>query len=384
MEKAVKDSILRIIVIAEKEWIQIRRDARSLILSLILPVMLLLLFGYALNMDVRNIRVGILDQDKSSLSRLVGEKISTTEYLHVVRHFNSFIEIDDAIDRGEILMALVFPPRFERDFKSGRVAKLQLIVDGSDSTSAMVATGYVRSIVFVLNQDAIKSEINRAGLSGIEMPVEVRSRVWYNETLESKNFIVPGLLAIIMAIISALITSLTMSREWERGTMESLIATPLKKQELFAGKMIPYVFIALFDLVITLAVGAFVFDVPIRGSVIELYIAALLFLFGTCGVGILISSATKIQVLSVQAAMMITYLPSLILSGFVFPIKNMPAAIQFITYIIPARYLIAVMKAIALKGIGYSLLWAQIIFLAAFAVVVTAAGLKKISLEISE
>ncbi len=380
----MKDSILRIIVIAEKEWIQIRRDARSLMLSLILPVMLLLLFGYALNMDVRNIRVGILDQDRSSFSRLVGEKIATTEYLHVARRFNSFKEIDDAIDGGEILMALVFPLCFERDFKSGRPAKLQLIVDGSDSTSATVATGYVRSIVFALNQDAIRSEINRAGLSGIEMPVEVRSRVWYNETLESKNFIVPGLLAIIMAIISALITSLTMSREWERGTMESLIATPLKKQELFAGKMIPYVFIALFDLVITLAVGAIVFDVPIRGSVVELYFAALLFLVGTCGVGILISSATKIQVLSVQAAMIITYLPSLILSGFVFPIKNMPEAIQLITYIIPARYLIAVMKAIALKGIGYSLLWVQIIFLAAFALVVTAAGLKKISLELSE
>lgn len=380
----MKDAILRIIVIAEKEWIQIRRDARSLILSLILPVMLLLLFGYALNMDVRNIRVGVLDQDRSSFSRLVCEKVSTTEYLNIVRHFNSPREIDDAIDGGEVLMALVFPPRFERDFKSGRAAKLQLIVDGSDSTSAMVATGYVRSIIFSLNQNALQSEINRAGLSHLEAPVDVRSRVWYNETLESKNFIVPGLLALIMAIISALITSLTMSREWERGTMESLIATPLTKQELFAGKMIPYVFIALFDLVVTLTVGSLVFDVPIRGSVIELYFAALLFLVGTCGVGILISSATKIQVLSVQAAMMITYLPSLILSGFVFPIKNMPAAIQLVTYLIPARYLITVMKAIALKGIGYSLLWVQIIFLAAFALMVTAAGLKKISLEISE
>lgn len=380
----MKDVILRIIVIAEKEWIQIRRDARSLTLALVLPVMLLLLFGYALNMDVRNIRVGILDQDRSSFSRLVGEKISTTEYLKVVRHFNSPREIDDSIDGGEIIMALVFPPRFERDFKFGRTAKLQLIVDGSDSTSAMVATGYVRSIIFALNQEAIQSEINRAGLSEIEAPVEVRNRVWYNETLESKNFIVPGLLALIMAIISALITSLTISREWERGTMESLIATPMKKQELFAGKMVPYVFIALFDLVVTLLVGAWVFDVPIRGSVVELYFTALLFLVGTCGVGILISSATKIQVLSVQAAMMITYLPSLILSGFVFPIKNMPAVIQLVTYLVPARYLITVMKAIALKGIGYSILWVQIIFLAAFAVMVTAAGLKKISLEISE
>ncbi len=380
----MKDSILRIIVIAEKEWIQIRRDLRSLILSLVLPVMLLLLFGYALNMDVRNIRVGILDQDKSSFSRFVGEKISTTEYLKVMRHFNSPQEIDDAIDRGEILMALVFPPRFGRDFENGSAATLQLIVDGSDSTSATVATGYVRSIVFALNQDFIQSEINRAGFPKIDGPVEVRSRVWYNETLESKNFIVPGLLALIMAIISALITSLTISREWERGTMESLIATPLKKQELFAGKLIPYIFIALFDLVVTLLVGAAVFDVPIRGSVVELYCAALLFLVGTCGVGILISSATKIQVLSVQAAMVITYLPSLILSGFVFPIKNMPVVVQLVTYLIPARYLITVMKAIALKGIGYSLLWVQIVFLAGFALMVTAAGLKKISLEISE
>lgn len=380
----MKESLVRIIVIAEKEWLQIRRDARSLILSLILPVLLLLLFGYALNMDVRNVRVGIYDQDKSSLSRLIAEKISTTEYLNVVRHFGSFEEIDGAIDSGEIIMALVFPPRFERHFKSDMPVKLQLIVDGSDSTSATVAIGYVRAIVFSLNSEIMQAEINRAGFSRIEMPVEVRSRVWYNETLESKNFIVPGLLALIMAIISALIASLTISREWERGTMESLIATPLTKYELFVGKIIPYVLIALFDLVVTLFIGSAVFDVPIRGSIPELYFAAFLFLVGTCGVGILISSATKVQVLSVQAAMMITYLPSLILSGFVFPIKNMPVAIQFVTYLVPARYLIAVMKAIALKGIGYSLLWVQIVFLLVFAVAVTVAGLKKMSLEISE
>ncbi|MCX7678812.1 MAG: ABC transporter permease [Spirochaetes bacterium] len=375
------DSFIRIVVIAEKEWIQIRRDIRSLILALILPVLLLLLFGYALNMDVKNVTVGVYDQDRSVLSRLIIEKISATEYIKVTRHLRSFGEIDRAIDESEIIMAIVFPPQLYKNFMVNRPCKVQLIVDGSDPTSALVAMGYVRSMLFDINHDILKSKLNRFGLKNIEIPVEVRTRVWYNETLESKNFIVPGLLALIMAIISALIASLTMSREWERGTMESLIATPLRPHELFMGKLLPYVFIALFDLVITLFIGAVVFHVPIRGNALELYVAALLFLVGTCGVGILISSATKVQVLSIQLAMMITYLPSLILSGFVFPIKNMPLLVQCVTYFVPARYLIAVMKSIALKGVGYTLLWVQIAFLFAFACIVTVAGLRKASLN---
>ena len=380
----MKHSLIRIFALADKEWIQVRRDIRSLILAILLPVMLLLVFGYALNMDVNQVSTAIFDQDRSALSRTVIEKLSHTEYLSITRYVNSHREIDRLIDGGEIIMALVIPPGFSRDRAAGKNVDLQLIVDGSDSTSATVATGYVKAILFSLNRDLRLEELRRSGISGIAVPVEVHSRVWYNSELRSRNFIIPGIIVLIMAIISALITSLTISREWERGTMESLISTPVKKHELFFGKLIPYVFIALFDMVLTLSLGYFIFDVPIRGSFVELYLMALLFLIGTCGVGILISSATRVQVLSVQAAMMVTYLPSLILSGFVFPIKNMPVVVQGITYLVPATYLITILKTVALKGVGYSFLWLQLIFLLVFAVAVGAVSLRKLSLKLPE
>jgi ABC-2 type transport system permease protein len=381
---SARNSLIRIFALADKEWIQVRRDARSLILSIMLPVMLLLLFGYALNMDVNQVSTAVFDQDRSALSRGLIEKLSHTEYLSVNRHLSSHGEIDGLIDRGEIIMALVIPPGFERGYMSGKRADVQLIVDGSDSTSAMVATGYVKAILFNLNRELKIEELNRAGIPGIRLPVEVQSRVWYNPELKSRNFIIPGIIVLIMAIISALITSLTISREWERGTMESLISTPVMKHELFIGKLLPYVFIALFDLVITMTLGHFIFDVPIRGSFVELYLMALLFLVGTCSIGILISSATRTQVLSVQAAMMVTYLPSLILSGFVFPIKNMPVIVQAITYLVPAKYLITIIKAVALKGVGYTFLWAQVAFLVLFALGVGALSLRKLSLKLPE
>lgn len=381
---SARGSLIRIFALADKEWIQVRRDLRSLILSILLPVMLLLLFGYALNMDVNQVKTAIYDQDRSALSRGLIDKLSHTEYLSITRYLGSLREIDGLIDRGEVILVVVIPPSFERNYMAGKRADIQLIVDGSDSTSAMVATGYVKAILFNLNRESKMDELNRAGIPGLRLPVEVQSRVWYNPELKSRNFIIPGIIVLIMAIISALITALTISREWERGTMESLISTPVRKHELFIGKLLPYVFIALFDMVLTMTLGYFIFDVPIRGSFVELYVMALLFLIGTCSVGILISSATRTQVLSVQAAMMVTYLPSLILSGFVFPIKNMPLVVQAITYLVPAKYLILIIKAVALKGVGYSFLWVQVIFMVAFALGVGALSLKKLSLRLPE
>lgn len=380
----IRHSVTRILAIAEKEWIQVRRDGRSLILSILLPVLLLLLFAYALNMDVKRVSVAIFDQDKSALSRDLLESFSNTEYFRVQRYVNNYCEIDDLIDRGTVIMGIVVPRNFESMYKSGKRVSVQILIDGSDSTSATVAGGYVKSIMFSFNRDLRMRDLNRAGISGIVAPVDVRSRVWYNEELQSKNFIVPGIIVIVMAIISALITSLTISREWERGTMETLITTPVRKYEVYFGKLVPYVLIALFDLIITVSLGYFVFSVPLRGSFIELYLIALLFLIGTSSLGIMISSATRSQVLSVQAAIIITYLPSIILSGYIFPIKNMPGIVQIITYLVPAKYLITVMKGIALKGIGASLLWTQIVFLALYAVVVGAISLKKLSLKLPE
>ena len=373
-------SLIRIAAIADKEWLQIRRDARSLILSLALPVFLILLFGFALTVDVKNVKLAVFDQDKSAASRRFIEKFAHTEYLSIAYYAENYREIDKAINTGKISLALVIPRNFENMIKYGKKLDVQLIADGSDSTSAAVAIGYIKAITANYNVDMKIRELKKAGLSSFEPPLDIRNRILYNPELRSKNFIIPGLIVLILSIISALIASLTISREWERGTMETLMTTPVRSWELMTGKLIPYLFIGLFDVVIAAAVGHFVFDVPIKGNFIEFYLFALLFLIGTTGLGILISAATKVQVVSVQFAMVVTFLPSFILSGFIFPIQNMPLFIQGFTHIIPARYLIVIIKGIALKGIGMTILLTQVLFLFAFAALVLLVCTKKLKM----
>jgi ABC-2 type transport system permease protein len=377
-------SLQRINAISWKEWIQIKRDARSLILSLFAPVFLLMLFGYALTVDVRHVKTAIYDQDMSHESRMLLEKFSHTEYLDIEGSVVNYRELDRVINNGDAVMAIVIPKGWGSMLKSGRNTSIQLIVDGSDSTSATVAAGYVKAILAEYNMGIMMSGLSRIGLTEFTIPVDVRSRVWYNPELLSKNFIIPGLIVIFLAFISALIASLTISREWERGTMETLITTPVRSWEMLAGKLVPYIFIGLFDVVITACAGYFVFDVPFRGKLFEFCLLALLFLMSTSGMGILISAATRVQVLSVQFAMVTTYLPSFILSGFIFPIENMPAIIRGFTYIIPAKYMIFIAKSIALKGVGAAMLTAQILFLMIFTVIILAVCIKKLRLMLPE
>ncbi len=377
-------SFIRIVAVAEKEWLQILRDKRSLYISIFSPVVFIILFGYALTVDVKNVSTAIYDQDKSTSSRKFLEEFSHTEYLRIYKYVSNYREIDRLINSEDIRLAIVIPRNFEKRFKSGRKTDIQLLVDGSDSTSAMVSIGYVKMIVENYNINIKMAELKRVGISGSKIPVEIRSRIWYNPELQSKNFIVPGLIVIVLSVISAFIASLTISREWERGTMETLITTPLRSFELVFGKLAPYLVIGLFDVIIMLSTGFFIFDVPVKGSFIELYILSLLFLIGTSSLGMLISSATRSQVLSVQIAIMITYLPTMILSGFIFPVQNMPYLIQAITYLVPAKYLILLIKGIVLKGISATLLWMQIVFLFIFAVMVIAITIKKITLRLPE
>ncbi len=379
-----RNSIIRLLAIADKEWLQIRRDRRSLILSLIAPLILILIFGFALTMDVKHVKTLIYDQSRTAVSRAFIEGFSHTEYIDIVSYVENYDTIDRYIDSGMCTMAIVIPVDFEKNIKVGKSTSVQLIVDGSDSTSATVATGYMKAITASYNIGMKMSAFKKAGFPEITPPVDIRSRIWYNPELESSNFIIPGLIVIILAIISALIASLTISREWERGTMETLITTPVRGWELIFGKLVPYLFIGLFDVMITVCAGYFVFKVPMRGSFIEFYLLALLFLAGTSGLGMLISAATRVQVLSVQFAMVATYLPSFILSGFVFPINNMPLLVQGITYIVPARYLIVIVKGIALKGIGTTILWVQIVFLFIYAVAVLTIAVKKMSLTLPD
>jgi len=379
--KAILKSLERTIAIAEKEWIQIKRDIRSLIMALFIPVFLLLIFAYALTLDIKNVRMAVLDYDRSTFSRQFISKFQGSEYLIVDRFLSSQSEIDKVLDGDKIKVVMVIPHNFEKDYYAKKPVSIQLLVDGSDSTTAIVATGYVKSIVYGINYENQMKNLNRAGVK-IDISLNVESRILYNPELSSKNFIVPGIIVIIMAIMSAVITSLTIAREWERKTFETLITTPLTKYELFFGKLIPYIFIGLFDVIITVVIGHFFFKVPIKGSYVELYLAALLFLIGSSSIGMLVSSATKSQILSIQISLILTYLPTFVLSGYLFPIINMPSVVKMITYIVPARYLIAFMKAIILKGVGISLLWSQIVFLFIFATVVSFLALKKLEMRI--
>ncbi|MGC8765717.1 MAG: ABC transporter permease [Brevinematia bacterium] len=376
-------SLNRMIAIAEKEWIQIKRDIRSLIMALVIPVFLLLVFAYALSLDIKNVKIGVLDYDRSDFSRKFILKFYGSEYLIIHRYLENEKEIDQLLAKGDIKLVMVIPAGFEKNFYAKKKTDIQLLVDGSDSTTALVATGYVKAIVYEINLENQGKALNNIGVKS-EPPINIESRILYNPELASRNFIVPGIIVIVMAIMSAVITSLTIAREWERKTFETLITTPLTKYELFFGKLIPYVFIALFDVIITVVLGHFVFEVPIKGSYFELYSVALLFLIGSSSIGMLISSATKSQVLSIQLSLIITYLPTFILSGYIFPIINMPFIIKMITYIVPAKYLITYMKGITLKGVGITVLWTQVVFLFVFAFIVSVISLRKIKMSLEE
>lgn len=365
----------RVGAIAKKEFLQIRRDPRSLGLGLAIPVLLLVLFGYALTLDVDNVPTVIWDRDNSQTAKnfLLGFKDS--RYFRVYASYDNYRDVVAEIDRGEALIGIVIPKDFSLSVASGARAPVQCILDGSDSNTATIARGYIASVVNRYNQRALHAALGGTGLN--LSPVRFRPRPWFNPNFESKIFIIPGLMVVIIMIIAALLTSLTVAREWERGTMEQLIATPVTPPELIAGKFIPYFCIGFVDLVVSVAMALFVFSVPLRGSLALLFALSSLFLAGALMMGLLISIASKSQRLASQVAMLATFLPAFLLSGFVYPIWNMPPVIQAVTYLIPARYFIVILRGIYLKGVGIRDLWPQTLFLFLFAVGVSALARKK-------
>lgn len=358
----------RLLAIARKEVIQLRRDSRSLVLAFLLPVLLVVLFGYAISWDVHDISTAVLDQDRSSRSRELLDAFQSSGYFRFDRTLEAPREIDALLDRGAVQVIVVIPHDFARELDAGRQAQLQVIVDGSDANTATIALGYAGGVV--------QSYSRRITLAGtrIRSPIETRTRVWYNEELLSRNMIVPGLVAVIMMIIAAMLTSLTIAREWERGTMEQLAATPVTRAEVVLGKMLPYVAIGLIDVVVVSVVGVLLFRVPFQGSPALLMMLSLAFIVGALGLGVFISAVARSQLLATQLAMILTFLPAFLLSGFMFSIQVMPAPLRAITYLIPARYFLVVTRGIFLKGVGADVLRVQGLLMIAFAVVgITAA-----------
>lgn len=352
----------RLGAIARKEWIQLRRDPRSMILAFLLPIFLLLFFGYAINWDVREIPVAVLDQDRSDASRELIQALVASGNFVPELYLDSARETGDQLSRGAVKGVLTIPPNYASDLQSrGQMPQVQLLLDGSDANTATIALNYADAILarhaarlLPLGRDAIP-------------PVTIETRTWYNPDLVSRHMIVPGLIAVIMSVIAAMLTALTIAREWERGTMEVLASTPVSRIEVVLGKLLPYLAIGLLDVAATVACGMAIFGTPMNGSIVLLAVYTVLFLTGALGLGIFISAAVKSQVLATQVAMLVTYLPALLLSGFMFDIASMPPALQGVTFVVPARYFVTVTRGIFLKGVGPEVLWPQAILMAAFA-----------------
>jgi len=364
--------LLRVWAVARKEFLHIIRDPRSLGMAIAIPMLLLVLFGYALTLDVDNVPLVVWDQSESKRSREFISRFDGSRYFSIQSYARAYPEIERAIDSGAALMALVIPRDFAARIDTGRAAPVQILVDGSDSNTATIAIGYAEAIAFAYSQDVAIEEIRQTGGQSLRLPIDLRTRAWFNADLESKNYIIPGLIAVIMMVIAALLTSLTIAREWERGTMEQLVSTPVKGRELILGKLLPYFVIGMLDVALAVLMGEFLFGVPLRGSPALLFGIAAIFLAGALSLGMVISIVTRSQLLASQLAMVLTFLPSFLLSGFMYTVSNMPGPIQVITYLIPARYFVTLLKGIYLKGVGLEMLALEAGLLTIFAVAMVA------------
>jgi ABC-2 type transport system permease protein len=356
-----------------KELLHIVRDTRSLILALALPVLMLMMFGLALSLDVDRIRTTIHDADRSAMSQDLLAKFRASRFFDVQIDAASQKEIEQRIDAGKTMVGISVPPNFGRDIESGRSAEVQILIDGSDSNTAAIALGYAEAVIRAYS----------IGLQGVQAPIDVRMRVIFNSDMESKNYIVPGLIAVIVMIISALLTSMTIAREWEMGTMEQLLSTPVRPAEIVMGKMAAFFCVGVVATLISIVTGLTVFKVPFRGNVIVLAISSGVFLCGALFWGTFISAFAKNQLLAFQMGMMSSFLPAFMLSGFVYAIESMPTLMQFITLVIPARHFVTILKGVFLKGVGFEVLWFELLFLALFAVVVFRATTRQLSARIA-
>lgn len=363
-----------------KEFRQIRRDTRSLIFMFFIPAFMLLMFGYALNFDVKHIPLAVVDQDGSRASRELVEKFATTEYFEVKGGLDKTAELDGLMARERVRAALVIPEDFSEDLLAGRSPDVQFIIDGANAMSGTTAAGYAGAILQSYSRRVTLAAMERRGLGGLITPIETEVRVWYNPELRSAKFLVPGLMAFILMVILTVSTAFSVVREKERGTMEQIIVSPVRPVGLLLGKMIPYVLISLASAHFVLALGWVLFGVAIKGSYLLLLPTILLFLVCGLGQGILISSIARTQQVAFLISVLTTFLPTFILSGFVFPVRNMPAFVQAVTYFVPARYFLAALRAIILKGAGLHAFWDQVLFLAAFAVLTLGIAARRLRL----
>jgi len=361
-------SLIRLLAVAKKELLHIVRDTRSLGIVVVMPVALMLLFGYGVNLDLKKIPICVYDQDGSQQSQDLLKRFEASEYFRIVRAVNNNAEIARALDSGEARMGFVVPWDFSRRLNGGGSVDVQAVVDATDNNTANVLMGYTQAVVQGYSSDVQLEWLQAHGQPVQPTPLSIQTRTWYNEDLESSAFIVPGVLALVMSVIGAFLTSLTIAREWERGSMEQLISTPLTSMEIMLGKLAPYFLLGMLDVAVCVVIAVGWFHVPFRGSYLTLGLCSALFLIVVLSLGFFISVIAKSQLAASQVALIITFLPAFLLSGFLFSIEQMPIALQWITRIFPARYYVSILKKIFLKGTTAANLGSDLWPLVAFAI----------------
>lgn len=365
-------SLTRFLAVAKKEIVQVLRDSRSLTIVLIMPVILVMLFGYGVNLDQKHIPIYVYDQEGSQQSQDLLKRFQASQYFNVTRVANGYPEVKHALDAGNARMGIVIPWDFSSRLRDGRAVKVQALVDATDDNTANVAIGYAQAVVQGYSSTIQLDWLRSQGKLAQPASVSVQTRTWYNEDLESSAFIIPGVLALVMSVIGSFLTSLTIAREWERGTMEQLISTPVTPLEIMFGKLVPYFIIGMFDVIVCALLAIYWFQVPFRGSFVTLIVSSIMFMIVVLSMGFLISVIAKNQLAASQIALLATFLPAFLLSGFLFAIEQMPLALQWITRIFPARYYVSVLKKIFLKGSPSALLYVDLVPLAIFTVVLAA------------
>ncbi|MGI5834889.1 MAG: ABC transporter permease [Chloroflexota bacterium] len=367
----------RILSIIRKEFIQVKRDPRSLAIILVVPALQLLLFGYAVTTNVDHIATVVFNQAMDGRSRDFLRAFTNTEYFTVVGNVSSHDEARDAIDRGDAKVAFIIPPDFSRNLDSGKPAYVQAIIDGSDPNVASTALFTATSIAQSRAASEVQASLARTGISrSVEMPIEIRPNILYNPSMQSVNFMIPGLIGLILQMQAVILTAFAIVREREKGTLEQLIVTPIKPWELMVGKIAPYVLIAFAQVSVALAVGTLWFKVEIAGSLLLLLVLSVVFLVGSLGIGLLISTVSKTQTEALQMSVLVI-LPSILLSGFMFPRESMPAILDYMGYLIPLTYFLKILRGIALKGIGMEYLWFEVLLLTVFATIIFGLSAKR-------
>jgi len=366
------------LAVGRKEFWQIVRDRRTLMILLFVPAFFLMLYGYALNWDIRHVRLAVLDREHTAESRELVSSFVNSTYFDVVAAASSMAEIERLMDRGGARVALVIPEGMTRDLRSGRAAAVQVIVNGDDANTATTVFGYAQAIVRGVSASL---QAQAAGLPDAAPPLAVQPRIWYNPELQSTLFLVPGLIAFIVMISAVVSTSLSIVREKERGTWEQVRMAPISTPAYVVGKTIPYFFISLASALLIIAASMLLFDLPVRGSWLLLFVAVAAFLAGALGTGLLVSTLVDSQALAFLVGLLISLLPTFVLSGFIFPIASMPAPIQVITHLVPARYFLVALRGIVLKGVGLGPLAPQLGALGIYAFVVLALASVRLARE---